>query len=481
MKKKLVLAAAMMVASLTPAIAQNEHIHVFRSDATINSFKCSDILSTTHTEGSVSSGFNYMSVKGVDAKTTRIPINAIDSVQVRTSDIPDIYVTLTDYPDYTDLNASFGKKFIYQATLRLDGNGMYDDLPEQHVEFRGRGNSTWNLAKKPYRFKMDKKAAVCGMKKAKSFALIANFIDNSQMRNATALWVANYLNMPYSNHSIPCNVYINGNYRGLYMLTEKIGIGGGSVDIDENTGILFELDSNYDEDYQFMVWGNGYRVPVMVKDPDLSEISESLGTTASAYLSTWQTDFETMFDAVESGSADMDLSQYIDVDAAARYFLVNSLANNHEMKHPKSMYIHKESIDGVYKFGPVWDFDWAYMFSNYKDETASPEEPLVSNNGDYGGSSFCKIFFKKTQFRTAYKALWDDFVANGYPKLLEFIDSYAELIEPSAKRNALQWKSDLTSVSSADYFELKQNVKALKEWLQKRVDYCNSDANYGLY
>lgn len=482
--KKIFLCAVAAAAAFTMT-AQNEHIHVFRSDNNITSVKGSEILSITHENGSKETGFQNLVVNTTDGKSTTVSLSVIDSVQVRSTDIPDIYVSLTDYPNYTDLNANWGKDFVYQATLRLDGNGMYDDLPEQHVEFRGRGNSTWNLAKKPYRFKMDSKAKVCGMKKAKTFALIANFIDNSQMRNTTALWVANYLKLPYSNHSIPCNVYINGNYRGLYMLTEKIGIGGGSVDIDEYKGLLFELDSNYDEDYKFMTSfrynGSYSSLPVMVKDPDLTEICDSLGTTPNAYLAKWQSDFNTMLNALANGSADMDLSQYIDVDKTARYFLVNSLANNHEMKHPKSMYIHKDSIGGVYKFGPVWDFDWAYMFNNYRDETASPEEPLVTNNGDYGGANFCKAIFSKTQFRQAYKQLWDEFVANGFPKLLEYIDSYAQTIEPSAKRNALLWKSDVTSVSSYDYFEFKENVKVLKEWLQKRVDYCNSHTNYGLY
>lgn len=479
MKKFSIIVASLAISF--GAFAQTDFIHVFRSDATINSYKGSDILSIIHSDGNAYNGFNTMTVRGVDGTNTSIPISVIDSVQVRSADIPDIYVSLTDYPNYTDLNSSWGKDFVYQATLRLDGNGMYDDLPEQHVEFRGRGNSTWNMAKKPYRFKMDSKANVCGMKKAKTFALIANFIDNSQMRNTTALWVANYLKLPYSNHSIPSNVYINGNYRGLYMLTEKIGIGGGSVDIDEYKGILFELDSNYDEDYKFMTSVGGYGLPVMVKDPDFTEICDSLGTTPANYLTKWQSDFNTMLNALANGSADMDISQYIDVDETARYFLVNSLANNHEMKHPKSMYIHKDSIGGVYKFGPVWDFDWAYMFNNYNDETASPEVPLVTNNGDYGGASFCKIIFAKTQFRQAYKQLWDDFVANGFPKLLEYIDSYAQIIEPSAKRNALLWKSDVASISSYDYFEFIENVGVLKQWLQKRVDYCNTHTNYGLY
>lgn len=59
------------------------------------------------------------------------------------------------------------------------------------------------------------------MKKAKSFALIANYIDCSLMRNTVALWLANYLEMPFANHCIPVKVYFNGICKGQYMLTEK--------------------------------------------------------------------------------------------------------------------------------------------------------------------------------------------------------------------------------------------------------------------
>lgn len=487
--KKIILFAAASVVSVASVLAQTDHFHVFRNDRNINSFRGADVLSITHTDGTADNGFQTLQINGVDGSTTTVPLSAVDSVQVRATDIPDIHVYLTDpqYSGLTDLITSYGKAFIYEATLRMDGNGMYEDIPEQHVEFRGRGNSTWNMPKKPYRFKMDKKAAVCGLAKAKSFALIANFIDNSLMRNATALWVANYLEMPYANHCIPVNVYLNGNYKGAYFLTEKIGIGGGSVDIDETTGILFELDSNYDEDYKFKYtwrtsgsWSSN-TLPVNVKDPDFTEVCPDLGLTETEYLAKWQADFTEMADVV-TGVKQGTISDYIDMEQAAKYFVVNSLANNHEMKHPKSMYIYKEALGNTYKykFGPAWDFDWAFMFNNYRDETASPSVPLVSSNGDYQGATFCKALFADAEFRAEYERVWNDFVTNGYPKLLEYLEQYAELIEPSAKRNGLLWENELKSYASNCY-DLKEHFETLKTWLQQRVDYCNSHANLGLY
>ena len=480
MKKHILLAAAAMTVSLA-AIAQTDYFHIFRNDKNFNSFKGADVESIQYT--GAEDGFTTMLITTTNGKETKIDVKAIDSVQVRTTGLPEIYVTLNDYPNWTELLGE--KDVIHPAQLYIVGNGMMDDLEEQTVEFRGRGNSTWSMPKKPYRFKMAKKASLAGMPKAKTYALIANYIDCTLMRNAIALWTANYLGMPFSNHCVPVRVYLNGVFKGAYMMTEKIGVGGGSVDIDEMTGILFELDTNYDEDNKFQFqFQDGYywkKLPVMVKDPDFSEIVGALNTDVNAYLSLWRTDFTNMANAVVNQSS--NLSELLDLESAADFFIVNSLANNHEMKHPKSFYIHKADREPgtKYKFGPVWDFDWAFTFDGY--EGASARVPLVTQDGDMGGASFLKRLFSNPEFRVIYKERWDKFVNEGYPELLKYMEQYANTIEPSAKENGKIWSDNAYTswcvVKSS--FDFRQNFETLKKWLNERVEYCNNHSNYGLY
>ena len=221
----------------------------------------------------------------------------------------------------------------------------------------------------------------------------------------------------------------------------------------------------------------------MVKDPDFTEICDSLGVTTAQYLQTWQSDFTQMAQAVTSGDTSADLSQYIDLESAVNFFIVNNLAANHEMKHPKSFYIYKDSIaDGeTYHFGPVWDFDWAYTFDGYEGVSASI--PMVASDGDCGGYSFLKALFSNTGFRALYKQKWDEFISVGYPQLLKYMEEYANLIEPSAIENGQLWPADY-SVSwrrSESSLEFRKNFKALKTWIGQRIDYCNSHANFGLY
>ncbi|MDE6382989.1 MAG: CotH kinase family protein [Paramuribaculum sp.] len=490
MKKSLLLMSAAVMA-LT-SVAQTEHIHVFRNDDNHSTVKAAD-------NQQISFGTNLrnqqvMIITDSLGKTTEIAMDAIDSCVVRETALPEFHFFLTDYPNWTELTGNKDDK--HPATMYMVGNGMYKDIDEMELsEFRGRGNSTWNMAKKPYRFKMAKKNSICGLPKAKTFALIANYIDCTLMRNAIALWVAQHLEMPFTNHCVPVKVFFNGIDKGQYMLTEKIGVGSGSVDIDETTGMLFELDSNYDEDFKFQyTWYENYgtkTLPVMVKDPDLAELAADTTVTnitdAQAYFKLWQNDFTTMANAVTSRAATESLSDVIDVESAVNFFFVNGLANNHEMKHPKSFYIHKKSLEEgeVYHFGPVWDFDWAFTFDGH--EGASATAYMVASKGDQNGYEFIKHIFANTEFRELFKKKLDEFTAagGGYDQLKAYIEEYANLIEPTARENGVLWPDTKPHAASwcvqKDSYEFRQNLETLKQWIETRVNFMKSDSNFGLY
>lgn len=488
MKKILIAVAAMVVAGAV--MAQNhEQIHIYRNDKNFKTHKANEVTAVKF-DGNAADGAENMTVTTADGKDHVYPMSAVDSCVVRTTGIPDIYVNLIDYPEWTELQGA--KDVVRAATLYMNGNGMYDDLEEQTVEFRGRGNSTWKMDKKPYRFKMAKKKSVCGLPKAKTFALLANNIDCTLMRNSIAMWIANYLEIPYSNHMVPVNVYLNGIHKGQYVMTEKIGIGGGSVDIDETTGMLFELDTNYDEDFKFRYnWDEktvAKSIPVMVKDPDLAELAEDPEvpgiTDAAEYLAKWKADFAVMADAVIKRAPSESLSDVLDIDAAANYFLVFCLTGNHEIHHPKSVYIHKKSLDPaeVYHFGPVWDFDWAFTFNG--KEGAPANEPLIVIDGKASGYTFFKHIMQNKEFRAAFKAKFDAFVEVGYPKLKSFMAEYATLIEPSAKENGLLWPTRRDQGSRYNVvgsFDFRTNLATLEKWIDARIKYMKSDPNYGLY
>lgn len=148
-----------------------------------------------------------------------------------------------------------------------------------------------------------------------------------------------------------------------------------------------------------------------------------------------------MLTAVMTTPSTGSLKEYIDIESVVNFFMVNSLSSNHEMRHPKSFKLYKDSLDGVYKFGPVWDFDWAFTFDGR--EGAPANTPMVDNNGDCGGYTFIKALLSNEEIRTLYQQKWNAFVKDGYPELKAYMEEYATLIEPSAKENGVLWPARL--------------------------------------
>ncbi|HQG10747.1 MAG TPA: CotH kinase family protein, partial [Dermatophilaceae bacterium] len=102
-----------------------------------------------------------------------------------------------------------------------DGAGTYN-LAASAAEFKGRGNYTWGLPKKPYQIKFNSWTAILGMPKAKAWVLLANDADGSLMRNKLAFDYALAIGSPYAPESRWVDLVVNGQYLGNYLVAEKV-------------------------------------------------------------------------------------------------------------------------------------------------------------------------------------------------------------------------------------------------------------------
>ncbi len=385
------------------------------------------------------------------------------------SNVPTLYITTN--PVVSEISS---KSEYLSAKFSMNCYGNYEDLDNVSVNIRGRGNSTWGYAKKPYRLKFEKKVSLCGLKKAKSYVLIANYIDNTLMKNAIAFKIGELLNMPYTNHSIPVNVVLNGKFKGAYMLSEKIGINSGSVDIDEEEGIIWEMDSYFDEEYKFK--SQIYNLPVMVKDPDLIEIvNPKDGQTAEVavdeLLKKWQADFEQMEASVKTGNPE----NFIDIEQAVNYLLVNLVALNWELNWPKSVYLFKENAESLYKMGPLWDYDCAFNFQN------SFDRKLFLSGDIFVGAKFYLDLIKSEVFKSAFEQKWILFKTELFPQVLEYMDEYAGIVKVSALQNGECWPGTGPDGNGRSSEDFSAALSELKDWLIKRVEFIDEAPYYGFF
>ena len=264
------------------------------------------------------------------------------------------------------------------ATTCAETNGTYK------LEYiRGRGNSTWDADKKPYKIKLEKKADLFGMGENKHWALIANYYDNSLIRNRITYYLGEALGFEYSPRLVPVDVVMNGNYLGSYYLSEVVKISENRVNIP-NMEDLKEKDVKKDPDWMTggyllgvspygtedgYIFETPYGVRIVldspeempklegIKDPTTGEVIDYLGI-ANDYIENYIDTMEAALFADDMCDEDGNsYRDYVDLDSAAKYFLLQEFSNNGDAYITASTKLYKKKNGKLY-FGPLWDFDY---------------------------------------------------------------------------------------------------------------------------
>ncbi len=352
----------------------------------------------------------------------------------------------------TTANAPINSTDIYvPTTISIDGLDAFDDY-KGSAQIRGRGNSTWNLPKKPYKFKLDEKASLLDMASEKDWVLLANYLDGTHLLNAVAMKAGQLMNLPFTNHIEPVEVYLNGQYQGLYMLTEQIEVKKNRVNIGDN-GILLQLEQYFDEDWKFR--STAYRLPVMIMHPELTDAKE---------LEPIITQFEQMEALVARPDfPNNTILDFLDAESVANYFLVNMLCDNRELNHPKSTFLYKTKT-GKWTMGPIWDFDWAYAYEKTQRHFSTFDQSMLWSPPSTGTRFFTRLMTIPA-VKIAMKQKWADFKVQKLPALLTYVDQYALLIEDARARDYQKWKRG--------NLDFKNDVATLKSWLKNRAGYMD--------
>jgi len=371
---------------------------------------------------------------------------------VVTPDIPKDKPFLPRLDIATTGNAPINSTDTYvTATISIDGLGIFDNY-KGSAQIRGRGNSTWSFPKKPYKFKLDENKDLLGMAAEKDWVLLANYLDGTHMLNAVAMKTGQLLNLPFTNHIEPVEVYLNGQYQGLYMLTEQIEVKKNRVNVG-NEGVLVQLEQYYDEPWKFR--SAAYRLPVMVMHPELTNAEELVPIKAQ---------FEQMETLVaRSDFPNNNVLDFIDAESVADYFLANMLTDNRELNHPKSTFMHKTKT-GKWSMGPIWDFDWAYAYEKTQRHFSTFDQPMLWSPASDGTRFFSKLMAVPA-VKTAMKQKWADFKTQKLPELQAYVDDYALKIEDARARDYQKWKRG--------NLDFKNDVVTLKLWLKNRAVYMD--------
>ena len=308
------------------------------------------------------------------------------------------------------------------------------------LQIKARGNWTRiGFAKKPFKLKLDKKQSLLGLSKSKHFAILAHADDDrAYLRNFVGFNLGKRIGLPWTPSMQPVEVVINGNYRGLYFLTESIRVDEDRVNIvelndnEENStlvsgGYIVELD-NYDEDDSAQIRMEEKHCASGRHNYDALRITFDTPEEYSS-LQRWfvNNQFENMNNYV--GANDDRLWSYIDLDDAARYYLVEEIVSHTESYHG-STYLFRDYGDGQkWHFSPLWDFGNA--FNGHTDD--------FFYNCDPYGNTWIPSMRENEKFNDKVKETWMWFMSSEYDGLEDDINEFIGHLGEAAKADYARW------------------------------------------
>lgn len=361
--------------------------------------------------------------------------------------------------------------------ISIDGKGEYSNYSGTG-RIKGRGNSSWlYYKKKPYKFKLDSKSKLLGMDKAKDWNLLSNYRDVTDMMNVFAFETARWMGMPFTNHTRFVEVFLNGDYVGVYQLTEKVELGNNRVAIDEDEGVLLSFDKDdgpeLSPDATDNFWSEVYGLPMCVKEPE---------DLPQEQMDAIKADFAVLERAVKARNYEA-VSELMDIPSFIGILQLHEFLYNVEIDAPRSLYMYKDK-GGKYTFGPVWDWDAAYdfdwnnwtenhtYFTNYR-ELIYGTDPVKATGANYQINKFFRDMFGDATFVAQYKQAWQDVSPEIYSRNWEEIQKYiAEMEKGAYVRDVVRWPLKYPSRPRSNYV-VKDEIQKMSNWLQNRKNYLD--------
>lgn len=389
------------------------------------------------------------------------------------------------------------KKTYLNGTFSLTGENL--DTVEGTLEVRGRGNSTWDWPKKPYRLKLTTSTELLGMPKSRHWVLLANYADKTLMRNDVAFMFSESLGMAYTTRARHVELTFNGVYQGAYQLVEHIRVDDDRVAIDEmevtdvddesiTGGYLMEIDFrmnrnfctnpanwyaqfcqngvNMDRLQTFCVDSNHGMEPFCLDTPE--DLLENEWHAQRAYIEQYISDTETTLFSSNFADPEIGYAAYLDVESTVNYYIINELFKNADGA-VASAWLYKPR-GGKLHFGPIWDFDLALGNAGYDN--------LDKTYGWHIRNSpwFARLF-EDPAFEAKVKARWQQLKEEGRLELIfHYIDAREQWLDHAQQRNFERWpiffwQEWYTRVIMGSY---EAEVREMVRWQRARMEWMDA-------
>lgn len=404
----------------------------------------------------------------VDIDSTNIPIVSVET------DLYGIPYNKTWTTAHLKIINNQGNKFNKLTDPSNEYNGL--------ISIKLRGQSSRDFAKQSYRFELinedlsDTSISIMGMPEESDWILSGPFADKSLIRNKFVYDLASKMGQ-YAPRSRFCELVLNGQPVGLYLLTEEIKRDKNRVNIsklDENDftgndvtgGYLFKYDKTPHPTGSFIKGRE-----IVYPDPEL------LLPEQSYYIKRFFTKYDSLLMKTNDfADPNKGFRKYASDSSLVDFFIINEITKNADSYLTSTyMYKDRDDIDGRMKFGPVWDYDLAFGNTTFQNGNIVEGWQFEYNYNVMNTTRY----FQDIVFVKLFQKRWYELRKQTYSNdsIFNFLNELINQIEASQKRNFKIWPViDQTIFYPGYYTDSYENeISTLKEFLTKRLEWIDNN------
>lgn len=359
------------------------------------------------------------------------------------------------------------------ATMKIISTRGEETYSCDWILIKGRGNTSWEQTnKKPYEIKLPRNESLCGMKQSDKWVLLSNALDDTKIQNKLALDLAHKIGMEYAIESDWVDLYVNGEYRGNYLLCKEPHIGKTDLNI---RNLQKENEPFFSEDRSFKT--EGMKGFIYEKNPD--DISGGYLVEQNLVMSIDKKDcafsigdMDYYMKSPDNASKEelMYMEDFIirtksdpvimtDWPSFVKRYMIDELLFNPDSGYA-SWYFYKKSSDDLLYAGPCWDYDQAG--GQYKDK-GSYEGTILGN----AGMEIDNSLMKNPEYKEYASKIFSESEGMFQDMIEQGIDDYYRRINASLVMDEAKWRGQYKT----RYKDIKNNRRVLKLFLYNRLEY----------
>jgi len=383
---------------------------------------------------------------GSDAPILRVTLTEDTEVTAYfepvTLSLPVINITTENY---TPIQS---KEFYINCTVTLSNTKTEYTLTDEGGKIKGRGNTSWKNDKKPYRIKFNDEVDLFGNGAARDWNIIPNHTDYSMIRNYLAYSAAAQMESLKGLGQMQfVDLYLNGQYDGVYLICEQIEPHEERVEMETADGVLdagyiIELDGHSDGD-RFVIDSKYYTI----------HAPENYTKDQKNYIGSYVID---CLNALKSGNWDT-ITSLMDVESFAESYIIHEIHKCVDVGY-SSFYMIKDA-GGKLRCGPVWDFDRSLGNVYNKAGSLDPEAMFANKESQWFSmllehEEFVNIVAEKLHS-------YEDELRKTYNDCFNYVLAHADSFE----RNDTRWE-----ILGKDLYPNPTNLVRIRTW-RGQVDF----------